>query len=55
MLQQDLLVHHNIDAMHVVKNVGDYLLSTILDVKDKPNDDISAREDLKRMNIRKEL
>lgn len=41
--------------MHVVKNVGDHLLSTILDVKDKTKDGTSAREDLKRMNIRKEL
>ena len=41
--------------MHVVKNVGDHLLSTILDVKDKTKDGTSAREELKRMNIRKEL
>ena len=55
MLQQDLLVRHNIDVIHVVKNVGDHLLLTILDVRDKTKDGMSAREDLKRMNIRKEL
>ena len=41
--------------MHIVKNVGDHLLSTIFDVKDKTKDDTRAREDLKRMNIKKEL
>ena len=55
MLQQDLPDRHNIDVMHVVKNVGDHLLLTMLDVKDKAKDGISAHEDLKRMNFMKEL
>ncbi|XP_058092152.1 uncharacterized protein LOC131238045 [Magnolia sinica] len=52
---KELPVRHNLDVMHVVKNVGDHLLSTILEVKDKTKDDISAREDLKKMNIMKDL
>ena len=55
MFRQELLVGHNLDVMHIVKNVGDHLSSTILDVKDKTKDDTHARENLKRMNIRKEL
>ncbi|XP_058108119.1 uncharacterized protein LOC131251443 isoform X2 [Magnolia sinica] len=52
---KELPIRPNLDVMHVVKNVGDHLLSTILEVKDKSKDDISAREDLKKMNIMKDL
>ncbi|XP_058087532.1 uncharacterized protein LOC131234619 [Magnolia sinica] len=52
---KELPVRHNLDVMHVIKNVGDHLLLTILEVKDKAKDDISACEDLKKMNIMKDL
>lgn len=54
MLPQDLPACHNIDVIHV-KNVGKHHLSTILDVKDKTRDGVSAWEDLKKMKIMKEL
>ena len=45
---------HNIDVMHVEKNVCDSLLSTILD-NDKSKDTTNARHDLKNMGVRKLL
>ncbi|XP_062114422.1 uncharacterized protein LOC133825508 [Humulus lupulus] len=45
---------HNIDVMHVEKNVCDSLLGTILD-NDKSKDTINARHDLKKFGVRESL
>ncbi|XP_060962267.1 uncharacterized protein LOC133032365 [Cannabis sativa] len=45
---------HNIDVMHVEKNVCDSLLGTILD-NDKSKDTTNARHDLKKLGIREWL
>ena len=45
---------HNIDVMHVEKNVCDSLLGTILD-SDKSKDTTNARHDLKKMGVRESL
>ncbi|XP_062093425.1 uncharacterized protein LOC133799424 [Humulus lupulus] len=45
---------HNIDVMHVEKNVCDSLLGTILD-NDKSKDTTNARHDLKRFGVRESL
>ena len=45
---------HNIDVMHVEKNVCDSLLGTILD-NDKSKDTTNARHDLKKMGVRESL
>nr|XP_016454527.1 PREDICTED: uncharacterized protein LOC107778742 [Nicotiana tabacum] len=50
-----LLLRHNLDVMHIEKNVCDNILGTILNVKGKTKDTIKARLDLQAMNIRKEL
>ncbi|CAL2271249.1 unnamed protein product [Prunus armeniaca] len=50
-----LKFRHNLDVMHVKKNVFDTLLGTILDIKGKTKDTIKARLDLERMGIRRGL
>ena len=46
---------HNIDVMHVEKNVCDSLLGTILNLDKKTKDHLNSHLDLKKLNIRKEL
>ncbi|KAM6554835.1 hypothetical protein CsatB_015597 [Cannabis sativa] len=48
------ILKHNIDVMHVEKNVCDSLLGTILD-NDKSKDTTNARHYLKKMGIRESL
>ena len=52
---ETLLVRHNLDAMHVEKNVFDNIVNTLLDVDNKSKDSVNARLDLKEMNIRSNL
>jgi predicted amino acid-binding ACT domain protein len=39
-------VPHNIDIMHIDKNVFDNVFNTVMDVKGKTKDNIKARRDL---------
>ncbi|CAL2248478.1 unnamed protein product [Prunus armeniaca] len=48
-------LRHNLDMMHVEKNVFDTLVGTILDIEGKTKDTIKARIDLERMGIRRGL
>ncbi|KAI5328353.1 hypothetical protein L3X38_027750 [Prunus dulcis] len=50
-----LKLRHNLDVMHVEKNVFDTLAGTILDIEGKTKDTIKARLDLERMGIRRGL
>ncbi|KAI5342898.1 hypothetical protein L3X38_010774 [Prunus dulcis] len=50
-----LKLRHNLDVMHVKKNVFDTLVGTILDIEGKTKDTIKARLDLERMDIRRGL
>nr|XP_043639223.1 uncharacterized protein LOC122610292 [Erigeron canadensis] len=50
-----LLIRHNIDVMHVEKNVCENVLGTLLDIDGKTKDTYKARKDLEDMNISKEL
>ncbi|KAM1909403.1 hypothetical protein ACFX13_038159 [Malus domestica] len=50
-----LKLRHNLDVMHIEKNVFDTLVGTILDIKGKPKDTIEARLDLEGMGIRSSL
>ncbi|XP_016481586.1 uncharacterized protein LOC107802577 isoform X4 [Nicotiana tabacum] len=50
-----LLLRHNLDVMHIEKNICDNILGTILNIKGKTKDTINTRLDLQAMNIRKEL
>ncbi|BBH09232.1 hypothetical protein Prudu_021674 [Prunus dulcis] len=49
------MVRHNLDVMHVEKNIFDTLVGTILDIEGKTKDTIKARLDLERMGIRRGL
>jgi len=43
---KDNLLRHNLDVMHIEKNVMDNILGTILDIKGKAKDNLAARLDL---------
>ncbi|XXG42236.1 hypothetical protein AAC387_Pa01g2560 [Persea americana] len=46
---------HNLDVMHIEKNVCDNILWTILSVQGKSKDGVIARRDLEEMGLRKPL
>ncbi|CAN1161920.1 hypothetical protein LINPERHAP2_LOCUS24198 [Linum perenne] len=50
-----ILLRHNLDVMHIEKNVCDNILFTLLNDKDKRKDHLAARKDLVALNIKKEL
>nr|XP_016441695.1 PREDICTED: uncharacterized protein LOC107767277 [Nicotiana tabacum] len=49
------LVRHNLDVMHIEKNVCDNLIYTLLNLGKKSKDNLEARLDLKDMKIRPRL
>ncbi|XP_058006773.1 uncharacterized protein LOC110657485 [Hevea brasiliensis] len=50
-----LLLRHNLDVMHIEKNICDNILGTIMNIKGKTKDSIKTRLDLQALNIRPEL
>jgi len=52
---KDNLLRHNLDVMHIEKNVMDNILGTILDIKGKTKDNLVARLDLQEMGLRPKL
>ncbi|KAL0344273.1 UNVERIFIED_CONTAM: hypothetical protein Sangu_1314700 [Sesamum angustifolium] len=50
-----LFILHNIDVMHIEKNVFDNIFNTVMDIKGKTKDNMNARRDLKMMCNRPEL
>nr|XP_009594076.1 uncharacterized protein LOC104090561 isoform X2 [Nicotiana tomentosiformis] len=52
---KSLKLRHNLDIMHIEKNICENILGTILNIERKNKDTYKARQDLKDMNIRKEL
>ena len=51
----DNLVRHNLDVMHIEKNIVDKILGTLLNIGGKTKDNLNARLDLQEMGIRKVL
>ncbi|XP_060171510.1 uncharacterized protein LOC132602749 [Lycium barbarum] len=49
------LLRHNLDFMHIEKNVCDNILYTLLHDRSKSKDHINARKDLREMGIRRDL
>jgi hypothetical protein len=49
---KDLLQPHNLDAMHIEKNVCDNIINTLLGVDRKTKDNANSRRDLEEHNIR---
>ncbi|XP_021823343.1 uncharacterized protein LOC110764642 [Prunus avium] len=52
---QNILLRHNLDVMHVEKNICESIIGTLLLTKGKSKDDIKSRKDLENMGIRKYL
>ncbi|XP_074336927.1 uncharacterized protein LOC141674102 [Apium graveolens] len=52
---RDNLIRHNLDVMHIEKNICDKIIGTLLNMGGKTKDHISARKDLQEMGIRKVL
>jgi hypothetical protein len=52
---KDNLLRHNLDVMHIEKNVMDNILGTILDISGKMKDNLAARLDLQEMELRPKL
>ncbi|XP_021767736.1 uncharacterized protein LOC110732126 [Chenopodium quinoa] len=50
-----LLVRHNLDVMHVEKNVCENILGTLLDLPGKNKDSVNARLDLEVMKMHDDL
>ncbi|XP_073317253.1 uncharacterized protein [Primulina huaijiensis] len=50
-----LHVRHVLDVMHIVNNVCESLISTLLDIPGKTKDGVAARLDLMEMNLRTDL
>ena len=50
-----LHVRHNLDVMHIEKNVCKSLIGTLLKIPEKTNDGINSRPDLVEMGVREEL
>jgi hypothetical protein len=49
------MVCHEIDVMHVEKNVCEALIGTLPDIPGKTKDTLKARMDLEEMKLRKDL
>ena len=52
---EDHVLHHNLDMMHIEKNIVDKIIGTLLNLDGKTKDSLKARQDLKDMGIRSEL
>ncbi|XP_019245219.1 PREDICTED: uncharacterized protein LOC109225081 [Nicotiana attenuata] len=48
-------LRHNLDVMHIEKNICDSLLGTLLEIDENSKDHEKSRYDLQEMGIRKEL
>ena len=51
----NLKLRHNLDVMHIVKNVSESVFATIMDIDGKTKDSWQCRNDLKELGIKKEL
>ncbi|KAK9286405.1 hypothetical protein L1049_014801 [Liquidambar formosana] len=49
-----LLLRHNLNVMHIEKNVYKSIISTLLHLKKKLKDGLNSRRDLEEMSIRHE-
>ncbi|XP_049394089.1 uncharacterized protein LOC125858374 [Solanum stenotomum] len=49
------IIRHNLDVMHIEKNVFDNIFNTIMDVTDKTKDNLNARRDVQNCCNRPEL
>src|SRR5215216_6188420 len=52
---KDLDLRHNLDVMHIEKNICDSIIGTLLNIKGKTKDTLISRIDLTHLDIRKDL
>jgi hypothetical protein len=52
---KDISLRHNLDVMHIEKNICDNIIGTLLEIEGKKKDHAKARLDLEKMGIRKNL
>lgn len=52
---KDNLLRHNLNVMHIEKNIFDNIFNTVMNVKDKTKDNEKAREDLAKLCFRGDL
>ena len=52
---ENSVLHHNLDVMHIEKNVSDRLINTLLNIPGRSKDGIKARLDLIDMGLRTNL
>ena len=52
---KQLLLHHNLDVMHIEKNICDNIIGTVLNISEKIKDGTKADLDLQKMRIQPEL
>ncbi|XP_012842457.1 PREDICTED: uncharacterized protein LOC105962688 [Erythranthe guttata] len=52
---KNLLVRHNLDVMHIEKNICESIFGTLLNQKGKIKDGLNSRKDLEEMQIRRDL
>ncbi|XP_019236072.1 PREDICTED: uncharacterized protein LOC109216379 isoform X1 [Nicotiana attenuata] len=52
---KDNMIRHNLDTMHIEKNVFDNIFWTLLNIDGKGKDNLNSRLDLQEMGIRKAL
>ena len=50
-----LLLRHNLDVMHIHKNICENVISIPLNIKGRTKDNLKSLLDLQEMNIRQEL
>ena len=52
---EDHVLRHNLDMMHIEKNVVNNIIDTLLNLDGKTKDNLKTHQDLKDMGIRSEL
>ena len=52
---ESLLLRHNLDVMHIEKNVCENIINTLLCIDGKSKDNLNSRLDLQALNIRSDL
>ena len=50
-----LILHHNLDVMHIEKNICESIVGTLLSIDGKSNDNFNSRLDLLIMDIGDQL
>jgi len=52
---KSVLLRHNLDVMHIEKNISESVLGTLLDIEGKTKDTLKSRLDIQEMRIKKSL